>query len=329
MKILVTGAAGFIGYHTTNYLLEEGHQVIGVDNFNNYYEPSLKHFRNNLLNGFPDYEINTVDISNKNGVDSIFREFEFDAVIHLAAQAGVRLPVENYNQYTQSNLVGFENIASNVKKFNVPIFFYASSSSVYGDYAASPLSESELVLKPNSYYGATKYSNEIVANALFDGTKQKVLGLRFFSVYGPLGRPDMAYFRLIRAAILNDNFNLFGDGSIKRDFTYIDDVTRSLSSLLRRTREANKGFSEVINIGGGQPMSMIQLIETITLLTGNKININYLEGNKDDSKSTCASTSKIVEWIGIKPEIKLNEGITRTYEWMRSNKVFPMLKDWV
>lgn len=327
---MVTGSAGFIGFHLTSKLLELGHEVMGIDNINDYYDVSLKKLRLEILRKINSTHFNFIegDISNQEFVKRIFAENKFDAVIHLAAQAGVRLSILDYGRYTKSNLVGFENIASQVKINNISNFLYASSSSVYGDFAKVPLSEDELLLKPNSYYGATKLSNEIVAGTLFRGTKINARGLRFFSVYGPFGRPDMAYFKLMRSIILGSEFSLFGDGTLKRDFTYIDDVIKMVVELLLKMEKSNSAICDVVNIGGGSPKSMNELIDLVEKVASKKALIRFEKAFKDDSKITWADNSYLQELIGLTPETTLLQGIEQTYTWISSAESISNIKNW-
>lgn len=315
MRILVTGSAGFIGHHVTASLLERGYFVFGVDNLNDYYSPKLKEYRNKLLDSQPNYQFIIGDISNRDFVKDLFISYKFDAVIHLAAQAGVRLPLDENYKYTQSNLVGFENIASNVLINNIKVFAYASSSSVYGNVAKTPLSESENLLKPNSYYGVTKLSNEMASNVIFKNSVTKTRGLRFFSVYGPMGRPDMAYFKLIANSVNGEEFNLFGDGTVRRDFTYIDDVVIATLRLLDQLFLEPKEVNDVVNVGGGQPFSMNELIKIIENISFKKIRIRNLPASALDSILTEADTALLNELTNFKPQTSLEFGIQKTYDW--------------
>ena len=329
MKILVTGSAGFIGHHLTRLLLDRGDQVVGLDNLNNYYSPSLKLYRNERLNEFNNYNFYNLDITNRNSIAEIFENNHFDAVIHLAAQAGVRIPVEENYRYTQSNLVGFENISTHVLKQGIRNFIYASSSSVYGDKAKIPLSETETNLLPNSYYGATKLSNEIVAKTLFRDSNTNVRGLRFFSVYGPMGRPDMAYFKLLSCAVTGDIFKLYGDGSIKRDFTYIKDASEITLKLINNLMNQPSGINDLVNVGGGHPMSMLELLQISEKISKHQFKIEYLPRFGADSTLTEADTSLQEQLVSTSPQTTLNEGIIQTYAWMNSEQIKSRLSDWL
>ncbi len=329
MRILVTGSAGFIGHHVSKLLLDRGDEVIGVDNLNDYYSPLLKIHRNQILSKKVNYQFINGDISNLSFIKELFESTSIQGVIHLAAQAGVRLPVcENY-KYTQSNLVGFENIATSILENNIELFLYASSSSVYGDIAQSPLRESELKLSPNSYYGATKLSNEIMAKSLFKDSKTKARGLRFFSVYGPMGRPDMAYFRLLASAVSGKVFKLYGDGSIKRDFTFIGDVAGITIDLMENLKKGKENTNDIVNVGGGQPMSMSDLIDVIEKISDKKINIDYLPPNLSDSRLTSADTSLQKDLIYRIPKINLEDGITQTFTWMMQDDIILQIPRWI
>ena len=325
----MTGSAGFIGHHVTKLLLDRGDEVIGVDNLNDYYSPQLKTHRNQILAKELNYQFINGDISNFSFVKDLFKSTSAQGVIHFAAQAGVRLPVwENY-KYTQSNLVGFDNIATSTIENDIEIFLYASSSSVYGDIAQSPLRESELRLSPNSYYGATKLSNEIMAKSVFRDSKTKARGLRFFSVYGPMGRPDMAYFRLLASAVTGKVFKLHGDGSVKRDFTFISDVASITIDLLENLKKSEEKTNDIVNVGGGQPMSMSDLIDIIEKVSDKKIEIDYLPPNLNDSKLTSADTGMQKNLIHKIPKIGLEEGITQTFAWMTQDDVILQIPRWI
>ena len=261
MNILVTGAAGFIGSILCKQLVKSGHNVTAIDNFSEYYDTSLKHLRViELLNPF-NVKILNLDICDKPNIDKLIKSTKPNVIINLAAQAGVRLSVSESNKYVDSNLVGFSNILISTIENKVPIFLYASSSSVYGDLAKIPYKEVENNLRPNSFYGSTKLANELLTPTLIKNSATKARGLRFFTVYGPWGRPDMAYFRMIANVISGTSFNFFGDGSIERDFTYIDDVVNSVISLMSEMDARKPGYSDVVNLGGGRPLSLNYLLD--------------------------------------------------------------------
>ena len=329
MRILVTGAAGFIGSALCEKLVMSNHEVTAVDNFSEYYDVSLKNLRVKELLSPLNLEVLNLDICDQAAVEKVFTLSKPEVVIHLAAQAGVRLGVSESHKYVESNLVGFSNILISTIEHKIPKFLYASSSSVYGDKAAIPYHESELNLHPNSFYGSTKLANELLAPTLVKNSATIARGLRFFTVYGPWGRPDMAYFRMIANVIAGTDFNFFGDGSIERDFTFISDAVSSVINLTIELDGRKPGFSDVVNLGGGRPLSMNYLLETVGSLTGKTVEFQRLETNKNDAKKTMSDSTYIQELIGSKPNIKLEDGISKTIEWASRDAISKNLDKWV
>jgi UDP-glucuronate 4-epimerase len=323
----VTGAAGFIGSALSRRLIDNSHEVLGIDSFSDYYSVDYKRVRlkEMLPNNFEVYKFNLQDYEI---LRRIFSDFRPDAVVHLAAQAGVRIPLSGMNKYVESNLIGFSNILRVVVESGISNFLYASSSSIYGDESKTPYTESELNLKPNSFYGATKLSNEIMAASVTPQSKTNATGMRFFTVYGPWGRPDMAYFRMVSNAIVRSKFDFFGDGKIKRDFTYIDDVIDAISMLIGRNFEGEAGSHSVVNIGGGNPISMLELKEIIELQTGKTLKFNSFPGNSGDVKITMASHEKLEQIIGYFPKTSLNDGISEVIKWCQNPAISTHLNEW-
>ena len=329
MNILVTGAAGFIGSTLCKQLVKSGHNVTAIDSFSEYYDTSLKHFRvAELLNPF-NVKVLNLDICDKLSIDKLIKSTKPDTIINLAAQAGVRLSVSESSKYVDSNLVGFSNILISTIENKVPIFLYASSSSVYGDLAKIPYSEVENNLHPNSFYGSTKLANELLTPTLIKNSATKARGLRFFTVYGPWGRPDMAYFRMIANVISGSEFNFFGDGSIERDFTFIDDAIDSVISLMFEMDASHPGFSDVVNLGGGRPLSMNYLLEVVNSITDKQVSFNRLESNLNDARKTMSDATYIKKLIGSKPSTKLEDGISMTIDWASRNEISVNLDKWV
>jgi UDP-glucuronate 4-epimerase len=327
MKVLVTGAAGFIGSHVASSLASEGHQVLCVDNFSQYYDVSLKKLRVSELISTLDFS--ETDISNLDRTRKLIREFNPQSVVHLAAQAGVRMPLTEFDNYTRDNLLGFSNIALASAECGVKNFLYASSSSVYGDESAIPYKESEKNLKPKSFYGATKLSNEVLAQTISAQFGMRMRGLRFFTVYGPWGRPDMAYFRLLGNVAVNSPFKLFGDGGIKRDFTFINDTVRSTLDLHRNLLEKNLGFCDVVNVGGGSPRSMRDLIEVVNKISGRNVEVESHLPNSADVAITSADSTYLESLIGNRSFFSLEEGISLTWEWANKDNIKEHLKHWI
>jgi UDP-glucuronate 4-epimerase len=329
MKYLVTGAAGFIGSHLCHKLTTEGNEVIAIDNFSDYYDVNLKKLRvENLLTPLQ-VKVLGVDISDKNAINELIASSKPEVVINLAAQAGVRLPTDQIHKYVNSNLVGFSNVLQSTVSNNVPYFLYASSSSVYGDQAAIPYTESEQKLHPNSFYGATKLANELLTPTLVKNSATIARGLRFFTVYGPWGRPDMAYFRMIANVVSGSEFNFFGDGSIERDFTYIDDAINSVIKLSKELEKRKPGYSDVVNLGGGRPLSMNYLLENINKISKAEVKFNRQSSNSNDAKKTMSDSKYIQSLIGSKPETKLEDGINKTYQWALQSEISAQLNNWV
>ena len=329
MQYLITGAAGFIGSFLCHKLAKEGNKIIAIDNFSSYYDVGLKNTRVKKLLEPLNVDVINLDITDDLKFDNLVSKSKPDVVINLAAQAGVRLPVNETDKYVNSNLVGFSNVLRSTVNNKVPFFLYASSSSVYGDKAAIPYIESEQSLHPTSFYGATKLANELLTPTLIQNSSTVARGLRFFTVYGPWGRPDMAYFRMIANVISGAEFNFFGDGSVERDFTFIDDAVNSVMELTTELQKRKSGYSDVVNLGGGRPLSMNYLLQTISSISKNEVKFNRLNSNANDAKKTMSNSKYIESLIGSKPSTKLEDGIVKTIEWAMREDISPNLNNWV
>lgn len=312
MHILVTGGAGFIGSHVIIELLKRGHTVVNIDSMNEYYDPALKRarlarFKDDITN----YEIDIVD---KEAVEKVFKEHSFDVVCHLAAQAGVRYSIENPFVYGQTNYIGTLNILEYAKQHNVPHIVMASTSSVYGTNEKMPFSEDDRVDTPISIYAASKRAGELLAHSYYHLFKMNITILRFFTVYGPWGRPDMALF-LFTDAILNDRpIKVFNHGKMRRDFTYIDDTVSGIVSAIHKEPH---GFS-TYHLGNGTPVPLMEYIETIEETLGKKAVMEMLPMQPGDVAETSADITKAEKELGYKPQIGVQEGIPRFIEWYRS-----------
>ena len=335
MPLFVTGFAGFIGYHLTRKLLIEGHDVVGIDNINPYYDPNLKSARLNELNNLANEENKNFfpiigDICNENLIADLFKRYKPDAVINLAAQAGVRYSIENPNAYIQSNIVGFNNILEACRNNETKHLIYASSSSVYGGNKKMPLSEKDGVNHPVSLYAATKRSNELVAHSYSHLYGIAATGLRFFTVYGPWGRPDMALFLFTKAILENKPIKIFNDGNMIRDFTYIDDIIESIYLLLDKPPQKNNNFSfekpdpskswaphRIFNIGNSNPVQLMDFIKAIE----NELNTNsikeFLPMQPGDVEATSADTKSLEDFVNFKPKTSVEEGIKNFINWYK------------
>ncbi len=329
MRYLVTGAAGFIGSNLAARLAASGNDVVGIDSFNSYYSPELKLSRKKNLLDPHGIEVHKFDLCDLNRTSQVVRDLKPDSIFHLAAQPGVRIPLGSSNLYVQNNLVAHANILQSAVEFEVPNFLYASSSSVYGNSATDTFSEDDNSIHPISIYGATKLANEILTPAFVMRSNTRARGLRFFTVYGPWGRPDMAYFRLIEAAINGTNFTKFGGGEVKRDFTYVDDITLMIESLDKQLSETQIGHSDVINIGGGKPYSLNDLIKMISAKSDSQLKMNVEESNPNDTRYTSADVKKLISLVGGKPEIDLDAGVSRTIAWATQPEVKQYLLKWI
>ena len=329
MQYLITGAAGFIGSFLCHKLAKEGNKIIAIDNFSNYYNVGLKNTRVKELLDPLNVDVINLDITEALKFDDLVSKSKPDVVINLAAQAGVRLPVNETDKYVNSNLVGFSNVLRSTVNNKVPFFLYASSSSVYGDKAAIPYIESEQNLHPTSFYGATKLANELLTPTLIQNSLTAARGLRFFTVYGPWGRPDMAYFRMIANVISGAEFNFFGDGSVERDFTFIDDAVNSVMALSTELQKRKPGYSDLVNLGGGRPLSMNYLLQTVSSISKNEVKFNRLNSNTNDAKKTMSDSKYIESLIDSKPSTKLEDGIATTIEWAMRKDISSNLNNWV
>ena len=329
-KILVTGAAGFIGMHTCQVLLARGDEVVGLDNLNDYYDPGLKEARLARLTPHKSFRFVKLDVADRPGVERLFAEERFDRVIHLAAQAGVRYSLQNPHAYVESNLVGFMNILEGCRHNSVEHLVYASSSSVYGGNTLMPFSEHHSVDHPVSIYAATKKANELMAHTYSHLYGLPTTGLRFFTVYGPWGRPDMALFLFTKAILEGRPIDVFNHGKMKRDFTYIDDIVEGVVRTLDRTAAPDPAFNplepdparsnapyRVFNIGNHDPMPLMDFIEAIEDALGKKAEKNFLPLQDGDVPATYAETAELNAWTGFKPGTSVREGVGRFVEWYR------------
>ena len=335
MKILVTGAAGFIGFHLCKKLINSNFQVIGIDNLNEYYEKSLKIDRLNILEDSKkssnSWKFYKVDLSNMSDLDELCEQNKPELIINLAAQAGVRFSIEKPEEYIKSNLVGFGNILECCKRHNVKHLIYASSSSVYGGNKKLPFSEADGVNHPVSIYAATKRANELMAHTYSYLYNLPTTGLRFFTVYGPWGRPDMAYFIFISSIIKGKPIKIFNNGEMRRDFTYIDDVIDGIMDIIKKkpTRDPNfdlknpdpsTSFSpyRIFNIGNSSPIKLMHFVDEIESALGKKAEKIFLPIQPGDVEETAADISSLNKWTGFKPKISLKEGIREFTKWYQS-----------
>lgn len=330
--ILVTGSAGFIGFHLVKRLLESGHSIIGVDNINNYYDPLLKHARLIELNSLVAssklaacYYFYEVDIANRNDLEKVFIDHSIDVVINLAAQAGVRYSLENPQAYINSNLAGFGNILECCRQYNIKHLLFASSSSVYGMNQKQPFSTSDNTDFPISLYAATKKSNELLAHSYSHLFDLPCTGLRFFTVYGPFGRPDMAYFKFTKAIIAGDSIDVFNNGIMKRDFTYIDDIIGGITLLIGKlpinqenTITASNAPFKVYNIGNNAPVTLDRFIKAIEKATGRRAKRNLLPMQPGDVPLTYADIDELELAIGFKPNTPIEAGIAKFVDWYKN-----------
>ena len=331
MRFLITGVAGFIGFHLADRLINENHNVLGIDNINDYYDQSLKNARLNKLIPKNNYfQFKKVDLCDKHSINLIFEEFKPHIVINLAAQAGVRYSIENPDAYLNSNIVGFMNIIENCRKMNVEHFLYASSSSVYGGNVNLPFSECDNVDHPVSLYAATKKANELIAHSYSHLFNIQSTGLRFFTVYGPWGRPDMALFLFTKAILEDKPIEVFNEGNMIRDFTYIDDVIESVRRLIDkppqrddslRNKEFNPSNSwaphRVFNVGNSDPVPLMKFIEALEDNLGKKAKKTFLPMQPGDVKATSADTKLLEETINYKPKMSVKDGIYNFVKWYK------------
>ena len=328
MKILVTGAAGFIGMTTTLRLLARGDEVVGLDNLNDYYEVSLKENRLARLTGHPNFRFVKLDVADRPGMERLFATEKFDKVIHLAAQAGVRYSLQNPHAYVDSNLVGFTNILEGCRHNQVAHLVYASSSSVYGGNTKMPFSEHDSVDHPVSLYAATKKANELMAHTYSHLFGLPTTGLRFFTVYGPWGRPDMALFLFTKAILEGRPIDVFNFGNMQRDFTNHDDIVEGVIRVLDRTAAVNPAYNaisadpatsnapyRVFNIGNNNPVQLLDFIGAIEKALAMPAEKRLLPLQDGDVPATYADTSLLNDWVGFVPATPIQEGVDRFIAW--------------
>ena len=327
MKILITGVAGFIGFHLANYCLKKKHTVVGIDNLNNYYDVKLKKDRLKILKKFENFKFQFVDISNEKKINIIFKKYKFTTVINLAAQAGVRYSLENPQSYLKSNLIGFFNLINISKEKNIKHFVYASTSSVYGLNSDKTFKEKNLADHPIQFYAATKRSNELIAHSYSHLYNFPTTGLRFFTVYGPWGRPDMALFKLTKNIMENKKIEVFNHGNHQRDFTYIDDVVKviylSALKIPKKTKTKNDPSCslsapfQILNVGGGTKVKLMSFIKEIEKNLKIKSKIKFLPIQKGDVKETSCDVKKIKKYLNYVPKVKYKIGIKKFIEWFK------------
>jgi UDP-glucuronate 4-epimerase len=330
MKVLVTGAAGFIGMATALRLLQRGDEVVGVDNLNDYYDVNLKRARLQQLQPHAGFRFVPLDIADRAGMEALFRAERFDRVVHLAAQAGVRYSLLNPHAYVDSNLVGFVNVLEGCRHTQVQHLVYASSSSVYGGNVKMPFAESDGVDHPVSLYAATKKANELMAHTYSHLYGLPTTGLRFFTVYGPWGRPDMAPILFTKAILENRPIDVFNHGQMRRDFTYVDDIVEGVVRVLDRVATPDEGFDphaphpgrshapyRVFNIGNNEPVPLMEFIECIEQAVGRQADKRMLPMQNGDVPATYADVDALKAWVGFAPRTGIREGVARFVAWYR------------
>ena len=329
-KILVTGAAGFIGFHLTQNLLARGDEVVGLDNLNDYYRVQLKQDRLSQLAGHANFQFIEMDLADRKRMPGVFKSEQFDVVVNLAAQAGVRYSLENPHAYIDANVVGFTNVLEGCRHNGVKHLVYASSSSVYGGNTTMPFSIHHNVDHPISLYAATKKANELMSHTYSHLYGLSTTGLRFFTVYGPWGRPDMALFLFTEAIVAGKPINVFNNGKMQRDFTYVADIVEGITRVADNTAAANSDWSSatpdpatsaspyrVYNIGNNQPVELMYLIEVLEDCLGMKAEKNFMEMQPGDVPATFADVDDLIRDVDFKPATPIETGVANFVEWYR------------
>jgi len=329
-KILVTGAAGFIGFHLTQNLLARGDEVVGLDNLNDYYRVQLKQDRLSQLAGHDNFQFIEMDLADRKRMPGVFKSEQFDVVVNLAAQAGVRYSLENPHAYIDANVVGFTNVLEGCRHNGVKHLVYASSSSVYGGNTTMPFSIHHNVDHPISLYAATKKANELMSHTYSHLYGLSTTGLRFFTVYGPWGRPDMALFLFTEAIVAGKPINVFNNGKMQRDFTYVADIVEGITRVADNTAAANSDWSSatpdpatsaspyrVYNIGNNQPVELMYLIEVLEDCLGVKAEKNFMEMQPGDVPATFADVDDLIRDVDFKPATPIETGVANFVEWYR------------
>ncbi len=327
----MTGVAGFIGMHSAKKLLDDGHEIIGIDNLNDYYDITLKEDRLKLLEGYKNFRFLKLDIKDQKDVADLFKKASPQRVLHLAAQAGVRYSIQNPYVYIDSNIQGFINILEGCRAIKTEHLVFASSSSVYGGNTKVPFSEHDNVDHPVSLYAATKKANELMAHTYSHLYQIPTTGLRFFTVYGPWGRPDMSPMLFTKAILADEPIQVFNHGDMMRDFTYIDDIIASVNETLFKTATPNRNFDgqhpdpatshapyRIFNIGNSHPVPLMQFIETIEDALGKKAIKKMMGMQAGDIKITSADTSELNQWVNFKPNTSIKEGVKRFIDWYKT-----------
>ncbi|HAC66286.1 MAG TPA: capsular biosynthesis protein CpsI [Cyanothece sp. UBA12306] len=331
MKILVTGAAGFIGFHLSQKLLAKGNKIIGLDNLNDYYDVSLKKARLELLKKDNNFSFYQLDLADQEGIEKLFQEHQFDIVVNLAAQAGVRYSLKNPHAYINSNIVGFTNILEGCRHSKVKHLVFASSSSVYGANTKIPFSVHDNVDHPISLYAASKKSNELMAHTYSHLYNLPTTGLRFFTVYGPWGRPDMALFLFTKAILSGEPINVFNHGKMRRDFTYIDDIIEGVIRVMDKVPEPNPNWSgenpdpgtskapyKIYNIGNNNPVELLHFIEVIESCLGIKAKKNMLPMQPGDVPINYANVDDLIQDVDFKPNTPIELGVQSFIDWYKN-----------
>ena len=328
MRILVTGVAGFIGMHVAMRLLADGHEVIGLDNINDYYDVRLKQARLAHIGSPNQFHFHKLDLADRDGINTLFAETRPEIVINLAAQAGVRYSIENPHSYIDSNLVGFTNILEACRHFEVGHLVYASSSSVYGLNKEMPFHEGQNTDHPLALYGTSKKANELLAHSYSHLFNLPTTGLRFFTVYGPWGRPDMALFKFAEAILAGQAIDVYNHGQMTRDFTYIDDIVEGVVRLAIKPAQADAEFDaenpdagrstapwRIFNIGNGQPTPLMDYITALEDALGRKVEKNFMEMQPGDVVATASDTQRLDDWVGFQPDTPIGVGVAKFVEW--------------
>ncbi len=330
-RVLVTGAAGFIGYHLSERLLEQGDEVVGLDNLNDYYEVSLKEARLARLRKRAGFQFRKADLGDRTGVEKIWNEVKPEVVVHLAAQAGVRYSLTHPHAYARSNLDGMLDVLEACRAERTPHLIFASSSSVYGLNQGMPFSERDNVDHPISLYAATKKANELMAHAYAHLYGIPCTGLRFFTVYGPWGRPDMAYYKFTQAILEGREIELFGEGTMRRDFTYVDDIVEGIVRLTKKPAKGNPKWDgqtpdpatspapyRIYNIGNSEPVELSRFVRAIESATGQKAKVVMKPIPAGDVLATAAKVDDLGEAVGFRPKTSIEDGIKKFVDWYQS-----------